>query len=117
MTRRITLPTAANIDVKIYTDKWAELDSGNFAVLMKLGNPTASADKAQFTHNHQTALYIYEQVLPSIGWNYNKSTGILTVNSYNGYLKTQIVSGGTRQATITTILPAAINAVYLWVSV
>ena len=105
--KRTTSPNSTSINVKEYSDNWAELTNESFAVI------TNSSSSAVVTAGHQYR--VGTSASGSVSWSYNSNTGLLTITLKTGTGTGQGVSdNGAKTTTITSTVTPVISAVYLY---
>ena len=106
--KRITLPNETSIDVKEYTDNWAELTAENFSVVVH-GAASSTISARGYAYGGWAGSSTSTTTI-----SYDNSTGMLTINMPPQTGGTVTVGDSTNPITMTAYASLGLDAVYLY---
>ena len=106
--KRTTLPASASIDVKEYSDNWAELTAENFSVVVH-GAASSTISARGYAYGGWASS---STATPTIS--YDNSTGMLTINMPPQTGGTVTVGDSTNPITMTAYASLGLDSVYLY---
>ena len=112
----VSLPKSSSINIKSYTDNWAELTNANFSssVAGKVGG--LSLNHTYGSETTYNGMNFIGYTAPTVSHSYNATTGTLTVSIKNGTFTLQPWYSGLVRGTITGTITAVIGNVYMYLS-